>query len=274
MLNDFKRIVHEYLLIMSTLQCGKRRDTCNGQSCIDYFQNIIAAVGKRMCDIKGAGAMGKGVFANRRIPSGSVIGEYLGRLYPLGSLQAQDRYVFLISEIAEVTAIQFGNFTRFVNHHCNASITPRLGMYGKRQVILYEVNRDVEAGEQLFVHYGMSYFNLPYNPCKCDAQEGDHVPVKSKPRASVRDKVVASNVKTSEVAAQTRSKMFDKSSITAHRDGGPRIATKSTIPTRDPRAVSGKKHSREQSAVLSNTLTRSARVQRRHGPQVFTSRLR
>lgn len=263
------RIAHGYLLIMSLLQCGQQRDTCNGQSCIDHFQNIIAVIGKRMCDIKGAGGMGKGVFANRRIPSGSVIGEYLGRLLPLGSMQAQDRYVFLISEIAEVSAFQFGNFTRFVNHHCDASIAPRLGMYGKRQVILYEANRDIEAGEQLSVHYGNSYFHLPYNPCKCDAQEGDHVPGKLKPRANLRDKVVASNVKTSEAAVQTRSQRLDKHSIRVQRDGGPRIATKSTIP-----ALFGKKHSRKQSAVPSNTLTRSARVQRRRGPQVFTSRLR
>lgn len=221
-----------------------------------------------MCDIKGAGEMGKGVFANRKIPSGTVICEYMGRLYPLGSLQARDRYVFLISEIAEVSAFQFGNFARFVNHHCDASIAPRLGMYGKRQVILYEANRDIEAGEQLSVHYGNSYFNLPCNPCKCDAQEGDHVPGKFKPRASREDRVAASNVKTSEEAVQTRSQRLDKSSIRAQREGGPRIATKSTIP-----ALFGKKHSRKQSAVLSNTLTRSARIQRRHGPQVFTSRL-
>lgn len=147
--------------------------------------------------------MGKGVFANRRIPSGSIIGEYLDRLYPLGNLQAHDKYVFLIREIAEVKASQFGNLTRFVNHHCYPNLTtPRLGMYGKRQVVLYEANREIEAGEQLFVDYGTRYFSLPNNPCKCDAQDGDHLRGKLRGLAETRSRAATGSVTTSRTAAK------------------------------------------------------------------------
>ncbi|KAK7697495.1 Histone-lysine N-methyltransferase ehmt1 [Diaporthe eres] len=146
-------------------QCGNGRDTCEGRACVDYFQNVIAVAGKKMCDIRGAGVMGKGVFANQTIPSESIIGEYLGRLHPPKSLPVHDRYVFVIPEIGEVTANQFGNLTRFVNHHCDPNVTARVGMYGKRQVVLYVANREIKAGEQLFVDYGSVYFSLPDYPC-------------------------------------------------------------------------------------------------------------
>lgn len=120
--------------------------------------------------------MGKGVFANQPISSGTIIGEYLGRLHPLNSLKGGDMYIFLLTETAEVTCRQYGNFTRFVNHHCNPNVTARMGMYGKRRVILYVTNQDIKAGEQVFISYGRNYFSGSKILCKCDDQEGDHLP--------------------------------------------------------------------------------------------------
>ncbi|KAK7711645.1 Histone-lysine N-methyltransferase ehmt1 [Diaporthe eres] len=148
--------------------------------------------------------MGKGVFANQTIPSESIIGEYLGRLHPPKSLPVHDRYVFVIPEIGEVTANQFGNLTRFVNHHCDPNVTARVGMYGKRQVVLYVANREIKAGEQLFVDYGSVYFSLPDYPCRCDAQDGDHVPsaVHVRPRAVAAAE--SASVKASRLARDAR----------------------------------------------------------------------
>ncbi|POS77305.1 set-domain histone methyltransferase-5 [Diaporthe helianthi] len=226
--------------------CGKKRDTCKAHACVEYFHSTVAVTGKSMCDIKGAGGMGKGVFANRKIPNGTIIGEYLGRLYPMGHPDALDRYLFMISEVAEACALQFGNVTRFFNHHCFNNITPRLGMYGRRPVILYEANRDIDAGEQLYVDYGAVYFSLPGNPCRCDAKEGDHVPSKRRSRAG----------KKSEARAKVRTSVRTRKS------------------TRITKGISGKKHGQDKPAAVLKDLTRSSRVSRRYGPQVYTSGLR
>ncbi|KAL1869114.1 hypothetical protein Daus18300_005650 [Diaporthe australafricana] len=129
-----------------------------------------------MVDIREAGVMGKGVFANQPISSETIIGEYLGRLHPLNSLKGGDMYIFLLNGTAEATSRQYGNFTRFVNHHCNPNVTARIGMYGKRQVILYVTNQDIKAGDQVFVSYGRNYFSGSGILCKCDDQQGDHLP--------------------------------------------------------------------------------------------------
>lgn len=211
--------------------------------------------------------MGKGVFANQTILSGSIIGEYLGRLQPLKSINAaSDRYVFVIPEIAEVTANQFGNLTRFVNHHCYPNVTARTGMYGKRQVVVYVANQDIKTGEQLFVDYGTAYFALPSRPCKCDAQDGDHLPsaVRIRPRGVAAAE--SAGVKASRIERDARARRRDTISPMTEL----RLAIETTIRSlKSPRKVregAGKNQGQKQSTAL-NTLTRSAAVCKRSCPR-------
>lgn len=227
-----------------------------------------------MCDIRGAGVLGKGVFANQAIPSESIIGEYLGRLCPPKSLPAHDRYVFIISEVAEVTADQFGNITRFVNHHCDPNVTARLGMYGKREVVLYVANQDIKAGEQLFVDYGSVYFSLPDFPCKCDAQDGDHVPSVVRIRSRGVAAAEGASVKASRVARDARAQRRDTEPQKTEIVVALEETIKSTNSSWKTGGTAGKKQSRIQSTTL-NTLTRRAAVCKRccskHCPKVSPS---
>lgn len=215
--------------------------------------------------------MGKGVFANQTIPSGSVIGEYLGRLHPPKSLPVSDRYVFILSEIAEVSADQYGNLTRFMNHHCDPNVSPRIAMYGKRQVILYVANRKIKAGEQMFVDYGSVYFSLPDFPCRCDAQDGDHLPGKDRIRTRSVVAAESASVKASRIAREARARKRDTDSYKTQIVAALEELIKYTKKTRKERGTAGKKQNRKQSAAL-NTLTRSAAVCKRccpkHCPQV------
>lgn len=210
--------------------------------------------------------MGKGVFANQTIPSESIIGEYLGRLHPPKSLPVHDRYVFVIPGIGEVTANQFGNITRFVNHHCDPNVTARLGMYGKRQVVLYAANREIRAGEQLFVDYGSVYFSLPDFPCRCDAQDGDHVPsaVHVRPRGAAAAE--SAGAEASRIARDARALRRNRNSqrtqtVVALEENI--TSTKSPIKAR---GLASKKQGRARSTVL-NSLTRSAAVCKRCCPR-------
>ncbi|KAG8156533.1 hypothetical protein KVR01_013637 [Diaporthe batatas] len=251
--------------------CHRRHDVCKGQRCVEYFQRTVAVAGKSMCDIKGAGKMGKGVFANRKIPSGSTLGEYLGRLYPLGGPKARDSYIFLITEVAEVSGLQYGNLTRFFNHHCRANVSARVGMYGRRQVILYEASRDIEAGEQLCVDYGRRYFSLPGNPCRCDASEGDHLPAHHgnvMPQVGARSETEVKAPQTSTETLGQRIYTLSKGAPTSPDSG---VSTRPSKSSRNPTATSCKKHSQQDPAAVLKSLSRRAGVFRRYGSQVYSS---
>lgn len=69
----------------------------------------------------------------------------------------------------------YGNTSRFANHHCaRYNLDAAEVMHGRRRVVAYRAKRDVRAGEELFVHYGMRYWLLE-NPCLCDAAEDPHL---------------------------------------------------------------------------------------------------
>ena len=46
-------------------------------------------------------------------------------------------------------------------------------MYGKRAVIAFQTNRDIAAGEEITIDYGVDYFDADF-PCQCDAFEYPH----------------------------------------------------------------------------------------------------
>lgn len=54
-------------------------------------------------------------------------------------------------------------------------------MYGHRRGVIYRANRDIAAGEQLFVHYGQDYFSGMRLQCVCDAQPAPHQPPNNGP---------------------------------------------------------------------------------------------
>lgn len=217
-----------------------------------------------MCEIRGAGVMGKGVFANQSIPRGTIIGEYLGRLYPSKVLPLSDRYIFVISEHCEVTANELGNLTRFVNHHCHPNVTAGLGMYGKRQVIMYTANRAIKAGEQLFVDYGEVYFTRPNNLCKCDAMAGDHLP--SDAQLYTRSMDGAEELKQSREARQARAERRAAASEKAQAELALEFLAKSSRKSRKTTESAPEKQSSKKPTAL-RTLTRSAGICKRCCPK-------
>lgn len=223
--------------------------------------------------------MGKGLFANRPIPRDTIIGEYLGRLYPAGSPAARDAYVFLIDDVAESSALQYGNIVRFVNHHCRPNVRARLGMYGRRQVILYEAGKDIEAGAQLWVDYGLRYFYLPGRPCRCDAAEGDHVPGTNGPKKVAAKSAAKTKAKVRGSKGSARGQRKQKTDAASKCGRG--NATTSGVSSGPGKSkgtsttVPGKKHEQKDCAdAVLKGLTRNAGVCRRYGPIAYTSYLR
>ncbi|KAK7732611.1 hypothetical protein SLS63_004866 [Diaporthe eres] len=141
---------------------------CGGQYCIDSAQADFQDVEDSKLVIRQA-RWGFGVFAWANIQSGTIIGEYLGRLTPLDSVTPVDnRYTFTIAGHADCDAAQYGNITRYVNHHCDCNTVADVAMYGGRAAMIFRTIRFIRAGEEVTIDYGADYFGAGF-PCQCDA---------------------------------------------------------------------------------------------------------
>lgn len=156
--------------------CDEVGPRCAGVPCTAAFQAQAAHATASYLEIRPAGAWGVGVFATRRIPRGTTLCEYTGRLLPFdGPEEGDHAYVWTLPGCGRVDAQVYGNVGRFVNHHCTrASVKCEETMYGRRKVLLYKTKRAVEAGEQLFVDYGIYYWSAD-RPCLCSAAEYPHI---------------------------------------------------------------------------------------------------
>lgn len=117
------------------------------------------------------------MFATSSIGKDTWLGEYLGELVPVPRYyDPNDRYMTEVEETALIGTRQFGNWTRFVNHHCNPNVRITQEMYGGRKCMLLRASTDIEVGDQLYVNFGSSYFDEYRRTCTCDAEAGPHVP--------------------------------------------------------------------------------------------------
>lgn len=67
--------------------------------------------------------------------------------------------------IGTISAKRFGNWTRFINHSCNAS-TKFVGIIiGSRHRIMVKAIRDIDMFEELTVDYGSECWKERY--CEC-----------------------------------------------------------------------------------------------------------
>lgn len=82
---------------------------CSGQDCIDAAKANFEGVEDAQLIIREA-QWGYGVFAWADIESGTIIGEYLGRLIPLDHVAPhQTLYTYTILDHANCDAAEYGN---------------------------------------------------------------------------------------------------------------------------------------------------------------------
>lgn len=104
---------------------------------------------------------GLGVFATQDLPVGTEIGSYTGRRYSekeAAELDFNDEvtYLFSLSDGSVIDGGQGGNATRHLNHACEPNceaeeVESAAGELGIR----FETIRQVRAGDELFIDYGL-----------------------------------------------------------------------------------------------------------------------
>jgi SET domain-containing protein len=127
-------------------------------------------------EVRHSRVHGHGVFAARRLPRGTLVGEYAGRRYSAREARsvAADggpTYLFVLSDGTLIDGAQGGNATRHLNHACepNCEAVEQCADDGKLTVKIQTI-KAVSAGEELFLDYALDIDarDTPADyPCRC-----------------------------------------------------------------------------------------------------------
>ncbi|KAK5654527.1 hypothetical protein OQA88_7156 [Cercophora sp. LCS_1] len=154
-----------------SLDCWRRLYETN-------FSNVL----DNEIELRETPGMGVGVFVapGVTIPAGTALGIYAGELVRSDDEEKwTSRYLFSVADKKGfyVDAATFGNWTRFVNSHCNPNIDATPFNIGGMVFVTYVTKRTLKEGEQLFIEYGPDYFLGLNFQCGCSAQPEPHWPV-------------------------------------------------------------------------------------------------
>lgn len=152
----------------SCLSCGSHTPcTCSFTTSNDIWHPLV--------ELRDYRRKGVGVRALQRIPARAILAEYVGEVQP--SDYAGDPVYALdfsapgrASEevVATISAKRFGNWTRFINHSCDASTHFRSVVQGGRYRSVVQAVRDIEVFEEVTVDYGEGYWR--HKVCECGVE--------------------------------------------------------------------------------------------------------
>lgn len=108
---------------------------------------------------------GRGLFAAERIPRGSIIIEYTGKLLTAAEYdRSRSRYLFDIGRNKVIDGWKGGSRAKFINHSC----LPNCEADNHKGRIFIRALRRIEAGEELAYNYGTEYFDqMLAGKCRC-----------------------------------------------------------------------------------------------------------
>lgn len=123
--------------------------------------------------VKNTKKKGRGIYTQRDIEGGTVIGDYLGKVIkPSDENDIDESKNFYLMYYHDRASI-FPDLTKPGIHLFNNSCTPNCWMYTYRGHTLYFALRHIFAGEELTVSYLVSPQDKYCNPCthlcKCDS---------------------------------------------------------------------------------------------------------
>ena len=128
---------------------------------------------------------GYGLFARRRIPKDTIMGEYTGQIVPtqpdLDNDVSRYQYDIDVGRIvgagetqptAWVNSTRRGSVFRFMNHSCDPNALVEQGRCGMHSRILYVYAlRDIEVDEQITIDYGKEWLVQRDEHCKCGSKK-------------------------------------------------------------------------------------------------------
>ena len=114
---------------------------------------------------------GTGGFAKATISRGTRVIEYVGERITKGEslrrCEANNEYIFALTEEQDLDGSVEWNLARFINHSCAANCDAEQ----EDDHIWFVANRDLEAGEELTINYGFDLTDYEDYPCRCGAPD-------------------------------------------------------------------------------------------------------
>lgn len=103
---------------------------------------------------------GRGVIASRVWDEGDILGDYVGQVVPYRAI-ANDDYSLVVLQntegstpVALITAREKGNWTRYLNHSCEANLKIVGKRVGSNRLYCVTALRPIFEGEELTLDYG------------------------------------------------------------------------------------------------------------------------
>lgn len=151
------------------------RNDKHGKCYLCYSTEIcectLASLAGTLIELYDTGEMGVGVRSLAKFKKGAVLDAYVGELYPPNRC---DDIVYSLQHhvrggktpFASISAIRYGNWTRFINHKCEDQLVEfNRRTIGEYTVMTVEALRDIDMFEELTIHYGKEYWGD--RECQC-----------------------------------------------------------------------------------------------------------
>jgi hypothetical protein len=165
-------------------------NVCNKPDCTHTLENWIKSTSnwKAHFELRQSPNKGVGVYAKHFFRRGTILGWYTGELIPLKHgilsdylMELAIGHVYFPSSISStssdlasyyydqyskcettifVDAEKKGNWTRFINHACDAHAVFQIWRVGAVRIMVVVAQRDVRRGEELTVSYGEGYYGI------------------------------------------------------------------------------------------------------------------
>lgn len=126
---------------------------------------------------------GVGVRALTKFKRGEILGEYTGvaelhyrgsdskYLMRQGVLYTDENGRRRSERVAEIDSIQFGGWTRYINHSCDPSLAFAYTVVGEEAATIVKTVRDISTFEELTVDYGDGYWSRRGLRCLCGSRK-------------------------------------------------------------------------------------------------------
>ena len=142
-------------------------ELCKSRSCLCH-PCASASVVHPLVELRQYHGKGIGVRTLQNIRLGDVLEEYVGQIVPVADEQ-DSVYSVLFRRpdewsdagIAQISAKRYGNWTRFINHSCSASLGFRIMAIGEKYRVMVIAEQDIGAFSELTIDYGPDYWLTP-----------------------------------------------------------------------------------------------------------------
>lgn len=138
-------------------------ELCEARDCSNC--STLSSLARNLIELVEYPNRGIGIRALANFKKGDVLDEFVGEVRP-NNYAGDDVYSLSVprsskvfTPVALISPKRYGNWTRFINHSCNASTEFRKRIVGHSGMMAIEAVRNISFGDEITINYGDGYWN-------------------------------------------------------------------------------------------------------------------